>query len=464
MIRRRLLAGALAAALISTPIAGALAWEAQSTHAGLAEQAALASRLHARLRALGFERGLYEPLTVPPKDAPDLIAALGRLDPSSGFVPDARGRQFAIGWITAGAAIADAPFAQHHFFDPSTGKGWNHDGGIGDSVLARLGRGRVPDKGTPAPDWVVAKDNPLGLAGFLDQYAKAVRARTPAERSRHMAAALVAAGSILHVLADVGSPSHARADAAAHLDPVGTGRDDLGSRFERIAALAWGRLGVPAPARVVTRTTLRDFFTSKDGGGLADITAGHWFSAYTLPHPTRITAEGGRSQVRPQLSRPAPVPPARLNLMAASGDDGATLDDAAGVCLARYRVTRGVLTWSLDDACLLEQATAILPEVASFQTGLLDFLFRGELAVTASGGDAQIAATGVLGAGELELLAEDAAGNRTAISKVAVPASAASAVIGRGAIPSGSRRVVALYRGVDPTGEPVVAVGAAELP
>jgi len=468
-LARRAGAAALAVALAASP---ALAWESQTTHAGLAEQAALASHLHARLRGLGFTRGLYEPLTMPPADAPELIAALRRLDPAGGFVPDNRGRQYALSWLAAGAALADAPFAANHFFDPTTGKGWQRPGvglvdSVEESVVERLGRASIPDRGVPAPDWVVAKDNPLGLDGFLDQYAKAVRASTPGERSRHMAGALVAAGAILHVLADMGSPSHVRGDTAAHFDPVGRGRDDLGSRFERIAALAWGRLGVPAPSRVVTRPTLRAFFTGPGTGtgaevGLADATAGRWFSPHTLPRPMRITAAVGRTQVTPQLVRPKPAPPARLNLMAASQEQGATLDDADGTCLSRYRVAHGLLTWWLDDDCLLEQAAAILPEVASFEAGLLEFLFRGELNVQVNGGDVAVSAATPLGAGDVEILAEDSRGVRTPVATVKSQAATTGAALARAAAPAGAVRLIALFRGADAAGEPVIAVGAAD--
>jgi hypothetical protein len=323
----------------------------------------------------------------------------------------------------------------------------------------------LPQTGVAAPDWIVAKDNPLGVAGFLDQYAKAVRGPSPGERSRAMAGALVAAGAILHVLEDLGSPSHVRGDARAHLDRLGAD-NDLGSRFERIAATAYGRLGVPGPARVVTRTTLRGFFTSRGGAagageGLAEATADHWFSAYTLPAATRI-GTGGRS-VQPTLARPRPAPPLRMNLMAASQPDGTTLADAAGVCMARYRVERGILSFWLDDDCVLAQVDAILPEVSSYAAGALDFLFRGELAVSVDGSHAVVHTKGGLGAGKLEVLWEDARGVRTTIHANAVAASADGATVGDAILPDGTRRVVALFTGVDAGGEPVVAVGAVDV-
>nr|MBA3538122.1 hypothetical protein [Deltaproteobacteria bacterium] len=254
--------GAILSTVLATSVlvpAPAHAWEATTTQAGLAEQAALASRLHRRLVNLGFAGGLFEPLTIPPADAPALIQALKLLSPTHGSVPDARGRQIALAWIAAGASLADVP-AKHganHFFDPITGRGLQRPDratitSLSDRARELLGRDTFPAQGVPAPDWIFAKENPFNVASFLAQYGKAVTAATPGERSRHMAAALVAAGAILHVLGDLGVPSRVRNDMAAHLEPLGGGPDDLGSRTERIAALAYGRLGVPAPDKAET--------------------------------------------------------------------------------------------------------------------------------------------------------------------------------------------------------------------
>lgn len=462
-------AAALAAALLAGAVAPrpARAWEPETTHAGLAEQAALASRLHQRLVTLGFTGGLFEALTIPPADAPALLAALKLLSPSHGAVPDARGRQSALGWLTAGAALADVPAAHgaNHFFDPLTGRGWQMpERGVvdrlSDSVRRSLGRAPLPARGVPAPDWITARENPFNLEAFATQYARAVTAATPGERARAMAAALIAAGALLHVLGDLGAPSRVRGDELAHFEPLGGGPDDLGSRLERIAALAHGRLGVPGPARVITRAHLRDYFTAKDGGGLADVIARSYFSPHTLPEPARV---GG--DARPRLARPAPALPARLNLMAASRDEGSVLRDARGTCLLRYRVEHGVVAFGLDDGCLLEQVDAILPEVAAYEAGLLDFLLRGELQLEV-GGDIAVTGKG-LGAGTVELYVEDERGVRTKVTEAAAPAGAApagaAAELLRVAAPAAGVRVIALYRGVDASGEPLIAVGAMPL-
>ncbi len=449
------------AALCATSVlipARALAWEPETTHAGLAEQAALASRLHRRLVTLGFDGGLFEPLTVPPADAPSLIASLKLLSPTHGSVPDTRGRQTALAWLTAGAALADVPSSHgaHHFFDPATKQGWVTPqrgliAGLSDAVREAVGRASLPDRGIAAPDWVVAKNNPFNLEAFLGQYAKAASAKTPGERSRHMAAALIAAGAILHALGDLGAPSRVRGDEAAHLEPLGAGPDDLGSRFERLAALIHGRLGVPAPSRAITRARLRDFFSASDGGGLADLIARSYFSSNTLPRTSR-------SDERPALVRPQPALPARLNLMAATREEGTTLRNAAGVCLARYRVEHGRLGFTIDDDCALDQIAAILPEVASYETGLLDYLMRGELTIAIA---ESVAVTGRnLGAGTVEVLVEDANGVRTQIASMTTTAPDWIARVGA---PSAGTRVVAVFRGSDTAGEPIVAVGAMPL-
>jgi hypothetical protein len=451
--------------MFAAPVAHA--WEAETTQAGLAEQAALASKLHKRLVNLGFTGGLFEQLTIPPADSPSLAQDLKLLSPTHGAVPDARGRQSALAWIAAGAALADVPASRgaNHFYDPDTKKGWRAPSrgvidALSDKLREAIGRADLPETGMPAPDWVVAKDNTFNVDAFYDQYGKAVSAKTPGERSRHMAAALIAAGAIVHTLGDLGVPSRVRGDSAAHLEHLGGGPDDLGSRFERIAALSAGRLGVPAPAREIKRDHLRDFFTAADGKGLADVIAHSYFSTNTLPRNSRV---GGDS--KPELARPLPALPSRLNLMAASRDDGTTLKDKAGTCLARYKVEHGVLAFWLDDECMLEQVSRILPEVSAYETGLLDYLLRGDLTIKSNGGNIVVGGKG-LGAGAIEVLVEDNRGVRTSLTNQKISGAPGSedsalgpALITVGA-PTAGTHIYAIFRGVDPNGEPMVATGA----
>ncbi len=416
----------LAAALGALTLAGlgvARAWEATSTNAGLTEAAALGSHLHARLQeSWGLELGLYAPLTVPKAGAAALFERLALLEPSEGYVPDARGRQSALAWLVAGAVIEEVPGSRgrQHFFDPVhktglTGKG-GHD--VGSFVERRFGAAARDFRasGSAAPDWVVAKENNLGLTRLLLEQQGAVTASTPAEREQHLAYALLCAGAMSAVLEDVGSPSRARDDVAEHLSPLGGGAGDRGSRFERLAALTFGRVGI-APSRTpVTRARLRDFFTAADGLGLADVTNKHWYSAGTLPAALTITKAPAPGELARRLVATQrfalPAPTGELNLArAASG--GAQLRDTNGVCLADYRFEDNRLAWAISDGCAAEQIAAILPGVAAYAAGFLDYLFRGTLVVTADGG-IRVGAV-ALGAGTVQVMAEDATGQRTPV-------------------------------------------------
>ena len=409
------------AALVAAGARDGAAWEAATTHAGLTEQAALASSLHERLRVqFAQDKGLFQVLTVPPADARDLFVVLQRLNPTHGYVPDKRGKLNALGWLVAGSVVADTPeeLAANHFYDPTTRSGLSSASLRG--LLSRI-RHRVVTvvngsdlerSGVAGPDWIEHPKNPFGLAGFRDQYIKAVSARTAGERSRHLAGALLAAGAMLHVLEDMGSPSHARNDLAAHLDRLGPNPADVGSRFERVAALAYGRLGVPAPAKVVGDRPLRAFFTARDGSGLADRTARSWFSEGTLPRELELggNSRGALQRLARTVLRPAPVPPADLDLEAATSEAGGELSDKRGACLARYRVENRRLSWSIDDACALEQVTAILPTVSGYAAGMLESLFRGTLALEADPAGGVLVRAGAvdLGPGTVTIYWDDA--------------------------------------------------------
>src|SRR5262249_26809667 len=122
--RSRQVKRVLAALLLVASAAGA--WEADSTHAGLTEQAALASRIHVRLQAFfGRRGGWLEPVRLAPERAPALYEKLTLLEPSSGVVPDRAGRQSALGWLLAGAVVEGMPAAreQNHFYDPTSKRG-----------------------------------------------------------------------------------------------------------------------------------------------------------------------------------------------------------------------------------------------------------------------------------------------------------------------------------------------------
>jgi hypothetical protein len=263
----------------------------------------------------------------------------------------------------------------------------------------------------------------------------------------------------------MGSPSHVRNDLAAHVERLGKDTLDAGSRYERVAALAYGRLGVPAPAAAIPAANLRAFFTQTDGAdtsGLADLTARSWFSAGTLPRATTLRGHVPSARLGEMLAksvrRPAPVPLPALDLFgAARGTE--TLRDANGVCVARYQLSETKLLWSIDDTCVLEQLAQQLPLVAAYSAGFLDYLFRGELTLFVREDHVTVAIERVAaGAGTLELFWDDELGVRQSFHKQAVTSAAAGKALGKApAPPAAATRITALYRGVDAAGEALIA-------
>jgi hypothetical protein len=88
-------------------------------------------------------------------------------------------------------------------------------------------------------------------------------------------------------------------------------------------------------------------------------------------------------------------------------------------------------------------------------------LLRGELTLSVAD---KITVTGAgLGPGTIEVLVEDDRGVRTSAGSITTQGSGPAAALGQIATPSAGTRVVAVFRGNDAAGEPVVAVGAMPL-
>jgi hypothetical protein len=424
--------------------------------------------VNARLRLLFARRGGWlEPLSVLADRAPALYKKLGAIEPTSGVVPDRRGRQSALAWLIAGSVLEGIPGDRdrNHFYDPSRKTGLTGDdagGLISAKTWGKLVGDSLPERGLAAPDWIVSEKNDMGLGRFWLELERSVTAPTRGARDEHLALALLCAGAMLHVLEDLGAPAHARDDLREHLLPLGAGPADRGSRFERLAALLHGRLGVPAPAGPVARERARDFFTAADGKGLADVTHRRWYSSGTLPGETVARAGAARGELAEAVARnqryPLPRPTRALRTSPPSPEpNGHALRDEAGVCLANYRLEDGRIRFAISDACAAEQLAAMLPVIGAYATGFLDWLFRGALSVTVAGGSAQIAVAegeAALGAGKLTVLGEDADGRRRVLASgpwqgpVGVP------------LPADVTRVFAVFRGVDGAGEELVAVGS----
>jgi hypothetical protein len=420
----------------------AQAWDAATTHAGLTEQAIYASTLGRILtQTLHRPLGLYEPLRINltgPRGE-RLGTALGRLGSADGYAPEG-GRLPALEWVVAGSVIEETPVVRmrNHFYDPRT-QGGLDQGGFLSGMDLRMGRllegsgsvrefltgGGLDGTGRPSLAWLTATDNDLGLSWFYEARERAVTAATPRERDAALAEALLVAGAILHVVEDATEPALVRNDFREEFARYG-------GPFRRWVAQRYGRLGVPAPsAGPIDVAHLSEIITNEDETGLADRTAAHFFSLGSLPGSTPTRS-------------PDVKPGAGLSGYVA-GEDVAHL--------AAWRREAGRLIWQLDERCYRDYASVLLPLAAHGALSALEHLFRGGLSLS----DGKVyAGTEALGAGRLSFYAEDGMGRRRMIGSSEVSGAAAEDVLADEPTVEGARRLVAVFRGVDVEGEPIV--------
>ena len=476
---RRLATAFLASAtcVLAIGVNDADAWEPATTHAGLTEESALSADIHKRLgEQFGAQNGIYTMLTVPEPDAPSLFEILRRLNPTHGYVPNAKGKMSAMGWLVAGSVVAEVPAenASNHFLDPRSGvsltsmRAGSAGHRMGRFVTGMSRMTQIRPGGEAANTWWKSPDNSMGFVGFGEQFRKAVKSATQGERDRHLAGALLAAGSMLHVLQDMGSPAHVRDDVAAHQERTGTNYHDRGSRFERIAALAFGRLGIPRASVAPELPTLDAHFSNAAASGLADIVESNYFSNNTLPRTTVVKRDHGSSvfqqAIVKRLQRPAPSPHSRLDVIAARNSKGATWRNDDGVCLTRYRLQNAKVNFWIDDECALEQLEVILPSVAAFGTSFLQGLFPDDLSLTKKAGKLVVGTNGERYAdGTLSLYADTADGSRSEIYTSQYKKGQKESVT-MPMPPQGTRRITILFDGKDSLGETLLSTRSYEWP
>jgi hypothetical protein len=481
---------AAAASLAALP---AHAYDPATTHAGLTEQAVLASDLHLVLaRRMSRPLGLFEPIVMrrtdlDPTEARFLGGRLDALDPAGGYRPGADGAAPALAWVVAGAVVAETPAerGKNLFFDPSRGNGLTAGGGVfqlghGLRTLFSEGGGlrgfatgtSFNLTGRPSPEWLLSADNDVGLNAFYDQMEAAGAGELPAARGTALARALLALGGTLAVLEDAGDPAHVRNDfRAAYLDDGGASVFDRGSRFDRYVAETFGQAGIPRAATPVERPSVLAYLTAADRQGLADRTQRRFFSDGTLPDSVVVDRETTGAEVMrdARTSLPYGLPAVPHLDLAAMGDvhyayapaePGAPAAAPKRRLLAYLRVP-GRVRFFLDGAVYHDSARALLPEIGGYAAGLVNHLFRADIHLEVAAGTVAISVTGARGevrSGAVRVYADDDAGKRRAIGAVAASATPASLTI-----PAGTRRIAAVLRGTDDAGE-LVAVAEHPTP
>lgn len=437
------------AAVLGTALFGASparAFEAETTVAGVVEQAALRSRLHRRLMArFSHPLGVLEPLRLDLsglKSSPALASRTGSLtalaqnavvenprsglrsrsiygrlvvlNPAEGYSPEWQqdgaqvfplARLHALGWLAAGSVIEHSPGvrARHHFFNPATGQGLSRrpDQGPQELVSQSVGSGlstvreamtgtAFDGTGLPAPDWIASESNDLGYPAFLRAHERAVVAATAVERDSALAEALLCAGSMMGVLSQMADPAYVRGDLQAVLSGDGAGR--VSQRF--------GRAAIPA----------------------SPVPTGAERTAAALPHHIRE--------------------------LFADGEGGGLAESTARRCQPAW-------------GCYAGGAVAQLHDATRQTRRLLDYLFRGELSLSLHDGSLRIQAEEwSLGSGSLLVLVEDADQTRRLLQTVATPPTLAGGEVAQlplsAADLAGAARVVVLFRGRDRYQEPLV--------
>ena len=474
---------ALLAALASG--GGASAYDPATTHAGLTQQASVASALHQVLvRRLGRAQGLFDQVALHAELLPEaerrlLLARLGALDPAGGYRPGADAVASALAWTVAGSVLAKTPpeRIQNLYLDPSTGSGLRDAAALdgfahairmifdaGGSLRGVATGSSFSFEGEPSTRWIESPDNELGLVPFIAQLERAIAETEPAARSSALARALLAMGGVLCALEDAGNPAQVRNDFRASYLHGNVGSPfDRTSSYEELVAELYGVAGVPAARSAVRRPNVRAYFTAADGQGLADRTQRRFFSEGTLPADGIVDRDTTPREVvmaaRGSLTYALPSVP-RLELRELGVRRYAMVTDEGGTRrLLGYERVPGRVRFFLDRNVYADSARALLPEVASYAAGLIDHLMRGEITLSRDGDRvrAVVSATaGRIHGGPLRLLAEDAAGRRHEIASFKTDGGAPDDVSAQ--LPPGTRRVAAVLRGEDTAG-PVVAFG-----
>lgn len=424
----------------------AQAFDAETTVAGIVEQASLRSRLHRRLMArFAHPLGVLEPLRLnlaglhnAPEQAMRAAAAtplaasavienpraglrsrsiygrLAVLSPAEGYAPEWQqesgqlyplARLHALGWLSAGSVIEHNPGvrARHHFFNPATGRGLSRspDQGassvVGQSLQSGLSSVRDVMTGTAfdgtglaSPDWIAAEENELSYPAFLRAYERAVAAPSPTERDSALAESLLCAGAMMGVLAQMADPAYVRGDLQAVLGGDGAGR----------VARRFGRAAIPVPP----------------------VPTGAARSLAALPH--------------------------HLRELFADGEGGGLAEQTARRCQPAWQ-------------CYAQAAVPQLIDATQQTRRLLDYLFRGELVLSLTAGNLTVRVEEwAVGSGSLLLYAEDGEGQRRLLRSLSTPPTLEGAEVTQLPLSAeelaGVQRLVVLFRGRDRYNEPLL--------
>lgn len=496
-----LVCAALACALLGGSTT-ARAWDPSRTHVGITERAVETSDVHRRwMEGTADQLGWFTPLRIDPNAIdPEtrrlLVVAMrfGHADVGAAAAggPGACPPQpaptetlqrcvdgdlwetSALGWLRVGIALeaADRTRLLHHFVDAEDpgAATWRASGRhratwrrierrAGGGLATRLGRSGFSGAATSALGWMTSSKDPFGPAALFAHQRAASLAATPAERDRHLALALVAAGALLHVVQDLAVPANARGDLLGMMVPLSSSRGDRGSPLAEYARLTFGR-AMPTPVTLSGRTeetppprSVRELLLG-DGTreGLVGLAATHFLSDGRLPPP----------RVLDRTLDPAAAAAAWLGDDAAGLDpserDGAVLQPwPAEAGYLRSKTGRALAAWSADETGLVrgyldrrvlrEHALVLLPAAVEASVDTLELLWpqwpttRHDAAANL----VEIDADPTLADRELLVVVEDAERRRSVARRIALlPGGSRVRDVSPAALPEGAHVVLVL--------------------
>ncbi len=470
------------------------AYEPLPTHAGLSAQALMNSDLHTFLRtSFGQKRGLFTALHLDAKSMDirlhrHISLKLKRLDPAAGLTPGKDGKaQFLSGWVLAGSVFAELPASnnRNHFFCPATQQGLDNESPLSDAMLSIAALLEGGDsmrefltgtgfelKGIAAWKWAVAPDNPYSEQEIYRHWANSIALTSPSARNNEMILAMVGIGGLLHVLQDMASPTHVRNDfLIGHLQKLGKSFYNRASAYERFVAETFGEFGLPEYRQApIEKAKIRDFFSSKNWQGLADITHLNHFSPGTVPPPILISSHSNPKEILKRLrSKLAFQKPdlTAVDLRCAASSRTCYLPGKSGPLLAYHLDQENRLVFSLDKRTFAATARHLLPLAVGYSTGLINFLTRGKLEVKFDGQDLRIKNAGIgCSSGRLRIFWENEQGQRKVLKDIA-----SSKTVKKGQkiaslslhLPTNAKAIAVLFEGKDIHQQPMVAAQVLDL-
>jgi hypothetical protein len=483
----------VALALTAGTSSRAHAWDPSTTHQSILEAAVKVSRWHvAWMDQSDLQRGVFSRLRIDPEAlTPDVRSwfeltqravhedsgARARGGPGAcpgADAPPETNRHCvredlweldALGWVRFGVLLEGSP--RHriatHFLDASdpASTEWA-DANVsrattrrrlaatgGQSTSGAMSGSEFSGRGPSTVARLDDTTDPLSLAALSRHLRFASLARDADRREHHLALALVVAGAIGHVTADLTLPEHARGDLRAFFAPLSYEAGDRGSVLQEWARMRFAnKLPEPEPrTRVSGDDPHSILFGARGAGALA---RQHFFSPGSLPDPRPLEDTLSPEEAATLLLgdehglHPDEVENARLNAWPA---EAGYLLSGTGRPLFAFRVdASGLVTPEIDETVRRDQATQLLPAAVTATAALLDAWFAGwpQTRTLATGTAIQLSLDSRHGEPILHVLREAPDGTRTLVQSTELRPNDTNRIHGVRASDEQGRTVLAL--------------------